>query len=213
MLEAQHLGKLPCPLDARRGVLFGGGDDEVCRGKIYLGGVLHAGSLAACHGVAGNELHPRRAQCLHRLHKAGLYAGNIRKDAPGFDQMAVGAKPVQQRGGVQAKDDMVGLPDKVLKIVGLAAGDIAVLQRVLQMSLAAVDAVHMEAGAGQLQRVLAAQQTQTHYEITFCFIKHLLPPRQAALHLQKSRASSSGWLRRRPRSGAARRQQPAPQGS
>ena len=72
---------------------------------------------------------------------------------------------------------MVGLPDKVLKIVGLTAGDIAVLQRVLQMSLAAVDAVHMEACAGQLQRVLAAQQTQTHYEITFCFIKHLLPPR------------------------------------
>lgn len=61
--------------------------------------------------------------------------------------------------------------------------------------------------------VHAAQQTQTHYEITFCFIKHLLPPRQAALHLQKSRASSSGWLRRRPRSGAVRRQQPAPQGS
>ena len=108
---------------------------------------------------------------------------------------------------------MVGLPDKVLKIVGLAAGDIAVLQRILQMSLAAVDAVHMEAGAGQFQRVLAAQQTQTHYEITFCFIKHLLPPRQAALHLQKSRASSSEWLRHRPRSGAVRRQQPAPQGS
>ena len=42
---------------------------------------------------------------------------------------------------------------------------------------------------------------------------HLLTPRQAALHLQKSRASSSGWLRRRPRSGAARRRQPAPQGS
>ena len=56
-------------------------------------------------------------------------------------------------------------------------------------------------------------ETQTHYEITFCFIKHLLPPRQAALHLQKSRASSSGWLRHRLRSGAVRRQQPAPQGS
>ena len=39
------------------------------------------------------------------------------------------------------------------------------------------------------------------------------PLRQAALHLQKSRASSSGWLRHRPRSGAMRRQQPAPQGS
>ena len=51
---------------------------------------------------------------------------------------------------------MVGLPDKILKIVGLTAGDIAVLQRVLQVSLAAVDAVHMEACAGQLQRVLAA---------------------------------------------------------
>ena len=213
MLEAQHLGKLPCPLDARRGVLFGGGDNEVCRGKIHLGGVLHAGSLAACHGVAGDELHPRRAQRLHRLHKAGLDAGNIRKDAPGLEQGTVGSEPVQQRGGVQAKDDMVGLPDKILKIVSLTAGDIAVLQRVLQVSLAAVDAVHMEAGAGQLQRVLAAQQTQTHYEITFCFIKHLLPPRQAALHLQKSRASSSGWLRHRPRSGAVRRQQPAPQGS
>ena len=213
MLEAQHFGKLPCPLDARRGVLFGGSDDEVCRGKIHLGSVLHAGSLAACHGVAGNELHPCRAQCLHRLHKAGLDARNIRKDTPGLEQRTVGSEPVQQRGGVQAKDDMVGLPDKVLKIMGLAAGDIAVLQRVLQVSLAAVDAVHMEAGAGQLQRVLAAQQTQTHYEITFCFIKHLLPPRQAALHLQKSRASSSGWLRHRPRSGAARRRQPAPQDS
>ena len=98
MLEAQHFGQLPCPLDARRGVLFGGSDDEVCRGKIHLGGVLHAGGLAACHGVAGNELHPRRAQGLHRLHKAGLDAGNIRKDAPGLEQMAVGTEPVQQRG-------------------------------------------------------------------------------------------------------------------
>ena len=106
---------------------FGGGDNEVCRGKIHLGGVFHAGSFAACHGVAGNELHARRAHGLHRLHKAGLYAGNIGKDAAGLEQMAVGAEPLDEGRGVQTKDDVVGAAHKVLKIVGLAAGDIAVL--------------------------------------------------------------------------------------
>ena len=90
-------------------------------------GVLHAGSLAACHRVAGNELHARRAHGLHRLHKAGLYAGNIGKDAAGLEQMAVGAEPLDEGRGVQTKDDVVGAAHKVLKIVGLAAGDIAVL--------------------------------------------------------------------------------------
>ena len=55
--EAQHLGQLFCSLDSLGGVLLGGGDDEVGRGKADLGGVLDAGSLTACHRVAGDELH------------------------------------------------------------------------------------------------------------------------------------------------------------
>ena len=172
----------------------------------FLSGGEMIESVTRTGAVYAELPHKFEAGTVNAAGAAGLAAAIRYVQSVGFDT-------IQQRGGVQAKDDMVGLPDKILKIVGLTAGDIAVLQRVLQMSLAAVDAVHMEACAGQLQRVLAAQQTQTYYEITFCFIKHLLPPRQAALHLQKSRASSSGWLRRRPRSGAARRQQPAPQGS
>ena len=94
--------------------------------------------------------------------------------------MAVGAEPLDEGRGVQTKDDVVGAAHKVLKIVGLAAGDIAVLQRVLQMPFAAVDAVHMEAGFRQFQRVFAAQQAKAHHEITFCFIKHIPPPRPRA---------------------------------
>ena len=127
VVEAQHFGQVLCPLDGFGRVLFRGGDDEVGRGKVHLGGVLHAGSLTACHRVAGDELHARRAHGLHRLHKAGLYAGNIGKDAAGLEQMAVGAEPLDEGRGVQTKDDVVGAAHKVLKIVGLAAGDIAVL--------------------------------------------------------------------------------------
>ena len=56
-----------------------------------------------------------------------LDAGNIGKDAAGLEQMAVGAEPLDEGRGVQTKDDVVGAAHKVLKIVGLAAGDIAVL--------------------------------------------------------------------------------------
>ena len=94
--------------------------------------------------------------------------------------MPVGLEPLEQGRGVQAENDVVGTAHKVLKIVGLAAGDIAVLQRILQVPLAAVDAVHMETGFCQLQRVLAAQQAQAHHEITFCFIQHIPPPRPRA---------------------------------
>ena len=148
--------------------------------KFHLGGVLHAGSLAARHRVAGNELHACRAHGLHRLHKAGLYAGHIRENAAGLEQMPVGFEPLQQGCGVQTEDDVVGLLHQILKIVGLAAGDIAVAEGVLQMPLAAVDAVHMEAGFRQLQCVLAAQQAKAHHEITLCFIQHVPPPRPRA---------------------------------
>ena len=130
--------------------------------------------------MTGDELHTVRAEGLHRLHKAGLDAGHIREDAAGLEEGAVGLEPLDQGRGVQAEDDMVGLPHKILKIVGLAADDVALIQRILQMALAAVDAVHMEPGLGQLQRVLAAQQTQTHNEITLCFIQHPVPPRPMA---------------------------------
>lgn len=66
------------------GVLLGGGDDEVGRGKADLGGVLDAGGLTACHRVAGDELHTLRTHGLHRLHKAGLDAGDVGKDASGL---------------------------------------------------------------------------------------------------------------------------------
>lgn len=65
-------------------------------------------------------------------------------------QGTVGTEPVQQRGGVQAKDDMVGLPDKVLKIVGSTAGDSRV-QRVLQVSLPRLMPSTWAPSAGQLQ--------------------------------------------------------------
>ena len=213
VLEAQHLRQLLCPLDGLRGVLVGGGDDEVGRGKVHLGSVLHAGGLTACHGVAGNELHPCRAHGLHRLHKAGLDAGHIREDAAGLEERAVGFEPLQQGRGVQAEDDVVGLLHQIFKIMGLAAGNVAVVEGILQVPLAAVDAVHMETGFGQLQGILAAQQTKTHHEITFCFVKHILPPHPKAGWLQRNSASSSGWLRRHPQSGAARRLRSAPQGS
>ena len=129
--EAQHLGQLFCPLDGLGGVLFGGGDDEVGRGKADLGGVLDAGSLTACHRVAGDELHTLRTHGLHRLHKAGLDAGDIGKDAAGLDEMAVGLEPVDEGRGVEAEDDVVGLRDEVLEIVGLAGLDIAVVESVL----------------------------------------------------------------------------------
>ena len=166
MLEAQHLGQLPGPLNGLRGVLFRGGHNEVGRGKIHLGGVLHAGGLTARHGVAGNELHARPAHGLNGLHQTGLYARHIGKDAALLQQVAVGPEPLDQGRGVQTKDDMIGLTHQILKIVGLAAGDIAVVEGILQMALAAVDAVHMEPGPAQLQGVLAAQQAQAHNEIT-----------------------------------------------
>ena len=75
---------------------------------------------------------------------------------------------------------MVGLPDKVFKIVGFAPLDVAMVERELQVALAAVDAVHMEPGFGELQRIFAAQQAKAHHEITFRFIQHLLPPRPMA---------------------------------
>ena len=94
--------------------------------------------------------------------------------------MPVGAEPLDEGCGVQTEDDVVGLLHQILKIVGLAAGDIAVAEGVLQVPLTAVDAVHMEAGFGQLQRVLAAQQAKAHHEITFRFIQHIPPPRPMA---------------------------------
>ena len=94
--------------------------------------------------------------------------------------MAVGLEPVDEGRGVEAEDDVVGLLHQILKIVGLAAGNIAVAEGVLQMPLAAVDAVHMEAGFRQLQCVLAAQQAKAHHEITLCFIQHVPPPRPMA---------------------------------
>ena len=94
--------------------------------------------------------------------------------------MPVGLEPLEQGRGVQAENDVVGTAHKVLKIVGLAAGNVAVVEGVLQMTFAAVDAVHMETGFRQLQRVLAAQQAQTHHEITFRFIQHIPPPRPMA---------------------------------
>ena len=105
--------------------------DEVGRGKADLGGVLDAGSLTACHRVAGDELHTLRTHGLHRLHKAGLDAGDIGKDAAGLDEMAVGLEPVDEGRGIEAEDDVVGLRDEVLEVVGLSAGDIAVVESVL----------------------------------------------------------------------------------
>ena len=113
VLEAQHLRQLLCPLDGLRGVLVGGGDDEVG------------------HGVTGDELHTVRAEGLHRLHKAGLDAGHIREDAAGLEEGAVGLEPLDQGRGVQAEDDMVGLTHQILKIVGLAAGNVAVVEGIL----------------------------------------------------------------------------------
>ncbi len=130
--------------------------------------------------MAGNELHARRAHGLHRLHQPGLDAGYIGKDAAGLDEVAVGFEPFQQGSGVQAKDDVVGLLHQILKIVGLAALNVAVVQGILQVAFAAVDAVHMETGLAQLQRILAAQQAQAHNEIPFCFIQHVPPPRPKA---------------------------------
>ena len=135
--------------------------------------MLDAGGLTACHRVAGDELHALRTHGLHRLHKAGLDAGDVGKDAAGLDEMAVGLEPVDEGRGVEAKDDVVGLRDEVLEIVGLSAGDIAV-------ALAAVDAVHMEPGFGKLEGVFAAQQSEAHDQITLCFIQHILPPRLTA---------------------------------
>ena len=94
-------------------------------------GVLDAGSLTACHRVAGDELHTLRTHGLHRFHKAGLDAGDIGKDAAGLDEMAVGLEPVDEGRGVEAEDDVVGLRDEVLEIVGLAGLDIAVVESVL----------------------------------------------------------------------------------
>ena len=93
--------------------------------------MLDAGGLAARHRVAGNELHTRRAHRLHRLHKAGLDAGDVGEDAAGLEKRAVCPEPVDEGRGVQAEDDVVGLRDKILEIVGLAAGDIAVVEGVL----------------------------------------------------------------------------------
>ena len=45
--------------------------------------------------------------------------------------MAVSLEPVDEGRGVEAEDDVVGLRDEVLEIVGLAAGDIAVVEGVL----------------------------------------------------------------------------------
>ena len=94
--------------------------------------------------------------------------------------MAVGLEPVDEGRGIEAEDDVVGLRDEVLEIVGLSAGDIAVVEGVLQVALAAVDAVHMEPGFGKLEGVFAAQQSEAHDEITLCFIQHILPPRLTA---------------------------------
>lgn len=65
---------------------------KFCWGKIHLGGVFTLEVSRPAMGWLAMNFHPRRAQCLHRLHKAGLYAGNIRKDTPGLEQVAVGAK-------------------------------------------------------------------------------------------------------------------------
>ena len=129
--EAQHLSQLLCPLDRLGGVLLGGGDDEVGRGKVDLRRVLDAGGLTARHRMASDELHPCRAHRLHRLHKAGLDAGDIGKDAAGLEKRAVRPEPVDEGRGVQTEDDVVGLRDEILEIVGLAAGDIAVVEGVL----------------------------------------------------------------------------------
>ena len=180
VFEAQHLGQLSDPGDGLRGILPGRGDDEVRRGKIHLGGVFHAGGLAACHRMAGDELDPCRAEGLHRLHQAGLDAGHIREDAAGLEERAVRPEPLDEGRGVEAEDDVVGLPDKVFKIVGFAPLDVAMVERELQVALAAVDTVHMEPGFGEFQRIFAAQQAEAHHEITLRFIQHILPPRLTA---------------------------------
>ena len=45
--------------------------------------------------------------------------------------MAVGLEPVDEGRGIQAEDDVVGLRDEVLEIVGLSGLDIAVVESVL----------------------------------------------------------------------------------
>ena len=213
MLEAQHFGQVFGPLHGLGGVLLRRGDDEVGGGKVDLRRVLYAGGLPARHGVAGDELHPCRAHRLDGLHKAGLHARDVRKDAPGLEEVAVGLEPLDEGSGVQAEDDVVGLTYQIFKIVGLAAADVAVVEGVLQVSLAAVDAVHGKAGFGQFQRILAAQQAQAHDEITFCFIQHTLPPRPAVAGRQRNGASSSARPRRRRWKGAGPPPAPAPSGS
>ena len=179
VLEAQHLRQLSGPLDGLRGVLFRWGNDEVGRGKVDLGGMLHAGSLPARHGVAGDEFHAVRAQGLDGLHQPGFDARDIGEDAAGFEQGAVSFEPLDHGGGVKRENDVVSALHQVLKIVGLAAADIAVVKGKLQVTLAAVDAVHGVACPGELQGVLAAQQAQAYDEIAFGFIQHSVPPRPA----------------------------------
>ena len=92
---------------------------------------------------------------------------------------AVSFEPLDHGGGVKRENDVVSALHQVLKIVGLAAADIAVVKGKLQVTLAAVDAVHGVACPGELQGVLASQQAQAYDEIAFGFIQHSVPPRPA----------------------------------
>ena len=131
-LKAQLLGQIAAPVDAGLRVLIGGRDDEVGGGKADLGAVGDATRLTAGHRVAGDELDPLRQGGLHRLHHAALYAGHIGDRRAGAYQPAVLLDPVKQYGGVEAEDDAVRLPYKILKILIFPGADIVMLQRIVQ---------------------------------------------------------------------------------
>ncbi len=81
--------------------------------------------------------------------------------------MAIGFEPFKQCGRVKAKDNVICAAHKILEILGFAALDIAVVQCILQVTFAAVNAVHMEARFCQFQSIFATQQAQPHDKIAF----------------------------------------------
>ena len=164
------------PVDACLGVLVGGGDDEIGRGKVDLGAVGDAAGFAARHRVAGDKLRPLGQSGLHRLHHAALHAGNIRHHRAGLDQMPVLLDPLQQNSRVQTKDDAIRAGNQCVKILGRTLGNIFMLQGVVDGLAAAGDARYMVAMAAEHLGVSAAQQAQAHDQIGFRFIQHPASP-------------------------------------
>ena len=156
-------------------MLFHGQGADVLESQ-HLGQLLRPRDARRSVLLRGGDDEVRRGEVhLRRV----LHAGSLppRHGVTGDELHTVRAKGLHRlhKAGLDAghiREDAAGLEEGP---VGLEP-----LDQILQMALAAVDAVHMEPGLGQLQRVLAAQQTQTHNEITLCFIQHPVPPRPMA---------------------------------